>query len=202
MYKLYNVKRWGSMGVHLVLEELGVPYQNVWMTAEQVRVPEFRDISPLGLIPALGLADGRTMIESAAMVSFLTTAHAEKGLAPVPGTADHGIYLSWLHFMSTNVYVSIDLTMTENDPGFQKLHRELAIIEKHLLEEGPLMLGNTFSALDVYLFMLTIWCKPSEQKVLDMYPAIARVCAEVRARPKLKAALEAHGTYTVGAYGG
>ena len=28
MYKLFNVKRWGSMGVHLVLEELGVPYQS------------------------------------------------------------------------------------------------------------------------------------------------------------------------------
>jgi hypothetical protein len=32
MYKLYNVKRWGSISAHLVLEELGVPYQNIWLT--------------------------------------------------------------------------------------------------------------------------------------------------------------------------
>ena len=38
MYKLYNVKRWGSMAPHLVLEELGLPYQNIWMTPQQVRV--------------------------------------------------------------------------------------------------------------------------------------------------------------------
>ena len=49
MYKLYNVKRWGSMCAHLLLEELGVPYQNIWMTPEQVRAPAFREISPLGL---------------------------------------------------------------------------------------------------------------------------------------------------------
>ena len=34
MYKLYNVKRWGSISAHLVLEELDVPYQNVWMTRD------------------------------------------------------------------------------------------------------------------------------------------------------------------------
>jgi len=33
MYKLYNVKAWGSMGVHFLLEEMAVPYTNIWMTA-------------------------------------------------------------------------------------------------------------------------------------------------------------------------
>ena len=197
MYKLYNVKRWGSMGVHLLLEELGVPYQNVWMTPEQVKAPEFRDISPLGLIPAMGLADGRTMIESAAMVSFLTSSHFDKGMSPPPGTSDHGMFLSWLHFMSTNVYVALD----SGEAGIGKLYNCLGIIETHLLEDGPLMMGDEFSALDIYLFMLTIWGKPTEQAVLERFPLIANVCMEVRQRPKLKAALEAHGTIKVGAYG-
>ena len=29
MYKLYNVKAWGSMGVHFLLEEMDVPYTNI-----------------------------------------------------------------------------------------------------------------------------------------------------------------------------
>src|SRR5687768_12057073 len=53
MYTLYNVKRWGSMAPHFLLEELDVPYQSAWMTPEQVREPEFRDLSPLGYIPVL-----------------------------------------------------------------------------------------------------------------------------------------------------
>ena len=56
MYKLYNVKTWGSLAIHCLLEEMEVPYTNIWMTPEQVREPEFRAISPLGMIPALGLA--------------------------------------------------------------------------------------------------------------------------------------------------
>ena len=61
MYKLYNVKAWGSMCVHFLLEEMDVPYTNIWMTPEQVAAPEFREHSPLGYIPALGLSDGRTL---------------------------------------------------------------------------------------------------------------------------------------------
>lgn len=198
MYKLYNVKRWGSMGVHLLLEELGVPYQNIWMTKEQVREPEFRQLSPLGLIPAMGLPDGRTMIESAAMVSFLVTAHPEKGMAPPAGTSDSGMFFSWLHFLSTNIYAAVDI-WTE---GSTKLNDQLAIVESHLKQDGPFMMGEEFSALDIYLFMLTIWGKPSEQAVLEKFPAIANVCMEVRQRPKLKAALEVHGTIKVGAYPG
>ena len=43
MYKLYNVKAWGSMSVHFLLEEMAVPYTNIWMTPEQVAAPEYRD---------------------------------------------------------------------------------------------------------------------------------------------------------------
>lgn len=84
MYKLYNVKTWGSIAPHCLLEELGVPYQNIWMTGEQVKAPEFRELHPLGYVPVLGLPDGRTVIESAAIITFLTIAHAEKGLRPLP----------------------------------------------------------------------------------------------------------------------
>ena len=78
MYKLYNVRRWGSMAPHFVLEELGVPYQNIWMTPEQVRSEEFKRLSPLGFVPALGLDDGRVIIESMAIVAFLTEANPNR----------------------------------------------------------------------------------------------------------------------------
>ena len=116
MYKLYNVKAWGSISAHCLLEEMEVPYTNIWMTAEQVKAPEFREISPLGLIPALGLADGRSLFESAAIVSFLVAAHPAKGLAPPAGSADHGEFLSWLHFMSANLYQTTNLAFPSAYP--------------------------------------------------------------------------------------
>ena len=210
MYKLYNVKRWGSMSAHFVLEELGVPYQNIWMTPEQVRAPEFREISPLGFIPVLGLLDGRTVIESSAIVTFLTDSHPDKGLAPPPASGDHAIYLSALAFMAVNIYPAINLeygaeSLTDTPEQAEIVKAKAAayearlfdVIEGRLAKEGPYIIGEHFTAADIYLFMLTIWAHPSERSLLDRCPNIARVAQTVRERPKLKAALDAHGVLEV-----
>lgn len=210
MYKLYNVKRWGSISAHLVLEELDVPYQNVWMTPDQVRTPEFRDISPLNQIPALGLPDGRAITESAAIVAFLTDTYPEKGLAPPPGSDDHAVYLSQLVFMAVNLYPYIDFAfdakrLAESEEQNAAIRRKaelyslslFSIMEERLASEGPFLLGEQFSAADIYLFMLTLWAAPSERAVLEVFPRIADVVAHVRARPRLKAALDSHGALEV-----
>lgn len=215
MYKLYNVKTWGSISAHLVLEEMGVPYQNIWLTPDQVRAPEFREISPLGLIPALGLDDGRVVFESAAIVSFLTAAHADKHLAPEPGTPDHGIFLAWLHFMSANIYQTLNLSFAsefycENpaqEEAFKakvkdQVDRLFGMFAHKLKAEGPWMLGAGFSALDIYLFMLSLWARPTEAALHERFPEIAALATAVRQRPMLKAALEAHGVHVVGGYNG
>src|SRR4029453_12278605 len=71
------------------------------------------------------------------------------------------------------------------------------IMEKRLADDGPFLLGDNFSAADIYLFMLTLWAHPSERAVLERCPHIARVVAHVRGRPRLKAALEAHGALEI-----
>lgn len=215
MYKLYNVKTWGSMSPHFILEEMGVPYQNIWLTAEQVRAPKFRDVSPLGQVPALGLDDGRAIFESAAIVTFLVTAHPDKGLAPQSATADFGMFLAWLQFMSANIYqignVSFAAAQFADTPeqadvvarkAADKTNDYYEIIEAKLKKEGPWMMGNDFSALDIYLFMLSLWARPSEAALHERFPEIARLATAVRARPMLKAAIEAHGVQQLGGYGG
>ncbi len=205
MYKLYNVKAWGSLCVHCMLEETDVPYTNIWMTPEQVAADAFRAISPLGFIPALGLDDGTTIFESAAIVSFLVTAHPDKMMAPPIATPEFGEFLAWLHFLSTNIYPAINLSehnylardaaeaASMGARAVEKTFALWAVIEQRLQAEGPWMMGSTYSALDVYTFSLTLWCKPGEQAFLQNFPAVAKLVSAVRARPQLKAALEAHG---------
>jgi len=215
MYKLYNVKTWGSVAPHLLLEELEVPYTNVWMTAEQVKAPEFRDLSPLGLIPALGLSDGRTLFESAAIVTHLVSAHPAKALSPAPGSDDFGEFLSWLHLMSTNLYPLTNIAFggsayaltPEQDAhmvatAIGRWDALWGLIEARLAGEGPWLMGEAYSALDLYAFMLCLWARPSEADFLARFPAVASLAAAVRARPKLKAALDAHGIMQAGGYGG
>jgi glutathione S-transferase len=176
------------------------------MTPEQVRSDEFRRLSPLGFIPALGLDDGRVIIESMAIVAFLTDANHEKGLGPKPGSEDAAVYLSSLAFMSSNIYAMMnfaefaeDYTVDQSalkgvrDNAIGAYQRVFDILDARLTKEGPFLLGHRFSAADLYLFMLTIWAKPSERALLDRCKAIANLCDHVRRRPKLKAALETHG---------
>jgi glutathione S-transferase len=210
MYKLYNVKRWGSMAPHFLLEELGVPYQNIWMTPEQVRSEEFRQLSPLGFIPALGLLDGRTIVESMAIIAFLTEAHNDRKLAPQLGSADSAVYLSTLAFIASNIYGNINIAEYAADyssePAVQQqirakgevsYHRAFDILDHRLGQEGPFLLGESFSAADLYLFMTTVWAKPSEKALLDRCKSIAKLAEHVRSRPKLEAALKSHGVMEV-----
>jgi glutathione S-transferase len=214
MYKLYNVKTWGSLAIHCLLEEMEAPYTNIWMTPEQVRAPEFRAISPLGMIPALGLADGRTLYESAAIVAFLVAAHPEKRMSPEIGSSDYGEFLTLLQFMSTEIYgygnfafYAADYVTSdaERESLTAKVRQQVdgywAIIEKRLAGSGPWLMGREFSALDLYAFMLSIWGSPTEQVLQDKYPAVAKLATAVRARPKLKAVLESHGVLKPGGYG-
>lgn len=214
MYKLYNVKAWGSLAIHCLLEEMEVPYTNIWMTPEQVRAPEFRTVNPLGMIPALGMADGSSLYESAAIVSFLVAAHPEKQLSPALGSPAYGEFLSLLHLMSTEIYALENIAFFAesyvSEPQQQEALRKRVweqsdshwlILEKRLAASGPWLMGKEFSALDLYAFMLTIWSKPGEQAFLSKFPAMAKLASAVRARPKLKAVLESHGVLKPGQAG-
>jgi glutathione S-transferase len=215
MYKLYNVKAWGSISIHCLLEEMEVPYTNIWMTPEQVRAPEFREFSPLGTVPVLGLADARSLYESAAIVSFLIAAHPDKEISPPPGSAAYGEFMSLLHLMSTELYPTNNLAFggsvyaqtAAHDTYIIDKATELAdsywqLLEKRLTASSPWLIGRKFSALDLYAFMLSIWGRPSEAALHERFPGIAKLAAAVRKRPKLKAVLESHGVLQPGGYGG
>jgi glutathione S-transferase len=215
MYKLYNVKAWGSISIHCVLEEMEVPYTNIWMTPEQVRDPDFRTTSPLGMIPALGLSDGRSLYESAAIVTFLLAAHPDKDMAPTQGSADFGEFMSMLHLMSTELYPTGNLAIPGNAYALDESHDAFivsaaatmadqywSLLEARLAKSGPWLMGHRFSALDPYAFMLSLWGRPSETALHQRFPHVAKLASELRARPKLKAVLEAHGVLEPGGYAG
>ena len=213
MYKLYNVKGWGSMGVQFLLEELEIPYTSIWMTPEQVRTPEFRQRSPLGFIPALGIEDGRTLFETAGIITFLVTTHSDKSLSPRPGSNDFGEFLSWLQLMNSNLYKAMNMAfhgefyaMTPEHNAFivdkatERCGELWDLLDRRLATGGPWLMGKTYSALDIYAFVAACWGRPNEMAVLEKFPNVAKLAMGVRSRPKLKTALKAHGVVRPGDY--
>jgi glutathione S-transferase len=76
------------------------------------------------------------------------------------------------------------------------------MLDRRLAEHGPWLMGDVFSALDIYAFMLSLWGRPSEAALHAKFSRVAGLAMAVRARPKLKATLEAHGVMELGGYGG
>ena len=201
MYKLYGVKKWGSLGPQCILEEVGAPYEMVWLSAEDRR-GSYRTINPLGYVPSLQLADGRFVFESSAIVTHITDAHPS-ALAPRPGTPDHAMYLSWLTWMNAEIYSTMNaaefLEDESNTVGDAASRASLAeavrakvdglfdIVERHL--GSGFMLGKTVSAADIYLMMVTLWTRPNRRALYERCQNIGRVVAAVNARPAVAKAL-------------
>jgi len=197
MYKLYGVKKWGSLGPQCILEELGVAHEMVWLSAED-RSGFYRKVNPLGLVPSLQLADGRVIFESSAIVTHLTDAHPSD-MAPRPGTPDHGLYLTWLTWLNAEVYSTMNaaefLESEDNTIGDTASRVALAeavrrkvdglfdIVERRLGETGGFMLGTKVSAVDHYLMMVTLWTRPNRRALYERCPRIGRVVAAINARP-------------------
>ena len=197
MYKLYGVKKRGTLGPQCILEEVGAPYEMVWLSAEDRR-GAYRKINPLGYVPSLQLADGRFVFESSAIVTHITDAHPS-ALAPRPGTPDHAIYLSWLTWMNAEIYSTVNaaefLESEDNNIGDAASRASLAgavrdkvdglfdIVERHLGQSGGFMLGANVSAVDHYLMMFALWTLPNRRALNGRCPNIERVVAAVNARP-------------------
>lgn len=74
---------------HIVLEELGVPYEkhklDVWKEPSDAKSADYRAINPNGLVPTI-VHDGTAIWESAAITLYLgETFGVDKGVWPAPG---------------------------------------------------------------------------------------------------------------------
>lgn len=194
MYKLYGRPASGSLAVQVVLEEVGAPYERIWVGREAADVARFRDTNPTGRVPALVLPDGTLMFESAAMLIHVAVSHPRSPVAPQPGSSRHAIFLQWMVFLSANVYEAAlrmyyparYSTRGEADAGFIRAQgmddfcTHLALIGKGL---GPYVLGADYSIADVYLYMLASWYPEDKSALYARAPKLEAHAKLVAARP-------------------
>jgi glutathione S-transferase len=193
-YKLFGWAGSGSMAVQVALEEIGVPYERIWVAREPQALAEFRKLNPTGRVPALELPDGTVMFESAAMLIHLAAAHGEARLAPSPGTAAHARFLQWMVFMSANVYESV-LRIYYSDRYSNRGSEDAAAIAAKATDDyfaqlalvggslAPYVLGGDYSLADVYLYMLASWSPGEPARLHARTPKIGAHAALLKARP-------------------
>jgi glutathione S-transferase len=192
-YQLYGRTNAGSLAVQIVLEEIGEPYKLLWVERTPEAIEAYRRINPAGKVPALVLPDGTPVCESAAILTYLTSAYPAAHLAPKAGSAAHARFLQWMVFLSANVYeTALRYYYAERystagaaaqtgiqERALQDYLRHLEAVHEAL---APYVLGDAFSALDPYLYMLTGWYPGDTAALHERLPRLARHSALLRQR--------------------
>ena len=203
-YKLYGRQASGSFAVQVALEEIGAPYERVWVLNESTAAAEWRAISPTGRVPVLALPDGTVIFESAAMLIHLSLAHPAARLAPPPGTSLHARFLQWMVFLSANVYEAALRTYYSErysalgeahapairERGTREFLEHLTLVSRSL---GPYVLGATYSIADAYLYMLASWFPGAKADLHAQLPALGALVQQVSVRPAVLKTEADHG---------
>lgn len=202
-YLLYGRRGAGSLAPQILLEEIGAPYELIWVGKTAAELETLRRVNPAGKIPSLVLPNGTAVAESAAILIHLTNAHPSAALAPPAGSTAHARFLQWMVFMSANLYDAVlryyyserySTSGAEAAPAIkaQALADCGAHLERIHAELSPYVLGDKFSAVDPYLHMLTGWYPEDAQQLAARMPKLAQHAELLRKRPATLAAERAH----------
>lgn len=192
-FTLYGRSGSGSFAVQVALEEVGAPYECVWVGKEPSELARYKEVNPTGKVPALKLPDGTIMFESAAILVHLALSAPAARLAPQPGTTRHAMFLQWIMFMSANLYEAV-LRIYYSDRYSTRGEADAAVIRERGLADyrthmelvgrslDPYLLGGDYSIADVYLYMLTSWY-PDQRALVAHVPRLGAHSDLIRPRP-------------------
>ena len=201
--KLYAFPGACSLSPHIVLRELGLPFELVKVNVKTRTLPDgtdYRKVHPLTYVPLLELDDGTRITEGPAIVQYLADRVPEKRLAPPQGSLERVQLQTWLNFVSTEIHkgftpmfnTSLPEDMKELLRG--KVRPVLQWLESELAKRKAFLMGRQFTVADAYLFTVSMPYR-AKRAGFDMspYPALAAYRERVAARASVQAAVAAEG---------
>ena len=200
MYVLHITPDSAGLVVHLVLEELGVPYRVAILdrAAGEADTPAYRALQPQGLVPAMETPDG-PIFETGAMLLWLADRHG--GLAPAPDSPERGAFLKWFFLVNNGLhatamqlfyperYVGEDAAIPGAlDKAGARFHGFARLLDGMAAGNPGWCSPAAPSVLGYYIAMLMRWAQFYEpgnpgRVTLSDYPALQRLCAALEARP-------------------
>ena len=212
MLQLHYYPGNASLTPHMLLEELGVPYELklVDRAKDEHKAPDYLLLNPNGLIPVLteppapGQAgDDLVLYETAAICLHLVDMHPQAGLAPALGTPERAQFYKWLVWLTNTLqatlihyFYSERLVDDGNVAGATqvKAHAEAKIgamldqLDAELARHGqPWLLGERFSVVDLYALMLCRWTRGFTRPARGL-PQLGPYLQRVSARPAVQRA--------------
>jgi glutathione S-transferase len=180
---------------HWMLEEVDAPYHTELLDFErgEHKQAEYLTLNPMGKVPAI-VHRGVVVTEAAAICAYLADAFPKAQLAPTPSEPARGTYLRWLFFAASCIEPA---SMDKQSPrvaevrasarGYGTFEDVMNGIEK-AISPGPFVLGDRFSAADVYLGSQIGWGLMT--KSIEARPSFVEYNARLTKRPAFARFLE------------
>ena len=191
----YHNPRSRAQIVHWMLEETGAPYEirPIDLQAGENRQPAFLAINPMGKLPTI-VHRGVTITEAAAICTYLADAFPAAGLAPATDDPRRGTWLRWLFFAAGCFEPAlIDRMLQRPDPGNKGAlgygsYEDVLAALKTALTPGPWILGDAFSAADVYVGSEINWAMGFGAPGLAGEPVFDAYVERLKQRPAFRRA--------------
>jgi glutathione S-transferase len=184
-----------SFSPHIVLQELGLPYDLVRVNNRTKRTSEggdFLAVNPKGYVAALQLENGEVLTEGPALVQYLADLKPEAGLAPANGTLERVRLQEWLNFITSEIHGGSALLFNKDLPEAvqnlfkARLFKRFDLIES-TLNKTPYLMGGSFTVADAYLFTVLGWM-PGFAIDLGRWPNIPPYTQRIEVRASVAAA--------------
>jgi glutathione S-transferase len=183
--KLYFAPNACSLSPHIVLRELGLPFELVRVNNKTKQTSEgrsFLEVNPKGYVAALVLDNGEVLTEGPAILQYLADLKPEAKLAPANGTWERVRLQETLNFVTSEIHAGCSLLFSSDIPEDVK-----DIIKEKFYKR----LDNLeFGVADAYLYTVLSWL-PHFSIDIRRWKALARFMERIGARAAVKAALAA-----------
>ena len=174
--------------VRWMLEEVGQPYRTeILGYADSMKSAEYLAINPMGKVPALRHGE-EVVTECGAICAYLADAFPQAGLAPPLGDTRRAPYFRWMFFAAGPV----EAVVTNKSLGFEPPPERKQMVGygsyadvmnalEVALSKGDYLLGDQFSAADVYLGAHIGW--GMQFGGIETRPVFERYNERLRSRP-------------------
>ena len=194
--KLYYFPGACSLAVHIVLEEIGLPYEMIRVdlakkTTENSK--NYFEINPKGFVPALELDNGQVLTEAQVIVQYLADQNPDSYLIPPMGSIARYRVMEWLSYIAMEVQKGFGPLFNPNTSEetrktvISNLINYFDFISESLGDKDYLC-GDRYTIVDAYLFTILNWTRFVE---VDLTPwkKLRRYMARIMKRPAVKQAM-------------
>ncbi|MBA3452098.1 MAG: glutathione S-transferase family protein [Deltaproteobacteria bacterium] len=194
-WRMLGCRGCGSAIVESVLVIAGLPYEReeVDYTQKGPARDRLLALNPLGQVPTVVLPGGKVMSESAAIILHIDETHPAACLLPKVGDPLRSDALRWLIFVVSAIYPTFtygdepEKWIGDAGPMLREAthaHRRALWKQLESVTGAPWFLGETRSALDLYIGVMTHW-RPRRDWFEAECPKLFAIAKAIDADPRL-----------------